>query len=141
MVDIDPVPLVASPADITPVEAETQALDRAHVVRQRALRYPIRGVEERYQGVGSSCCEVFSRGGELERCCRGSVGVEGVEDIEGGKVADFDGAVAGSEEDVPRGRGLGEDHLVDLMVLAVLAVRGAESEVWEGDGKEDVILN
>ena len=141
MVDIDPVPLVASPADITPIEAKAQALDRTHVIRQCALRYPICGVEECYQGVRSSRRQVFSRGRELEGCCRGGVGVEGVEDGKGGEIADFDGTVAGGEEDMPRGRGLGEDYLVDLMVLTVLTVRGTESEVWEGDGQEDVILD
>ena len=68
------------------------------------------------------------------------MGVEGVDDAEGGVVTHFDGAVAGCEEDVPRGRGVGEDGLVYLVLTVLLVVRGAEREVWGGDGKEDVVL-
>ena len=66
--------------------------------------------------------------------------VDGLRDLEGGKLAELDGAGAGGEEDVVGwcvGRCVGEDGLVRLRWLLG---EGAEGVVGDSDGHERVVL-
>ena len=132
--------IVTPAADIAPIKGEAHASDCTHTSGQGALAYPVRGVEQTDESVGTT-------GGEVACCWRKrkarsgrGVRVDGVGDLEGGKLAELDGAGAGGEENVV-GRRVGgcmrEDRLVRLCGLGE---EGAEGIVGDGDGYERVIL-
>ena len=105
--------LIAGAADEAAVEAPADAADGAAVVGgDGAAADPVCGVPERDEGVAAADGEVAACGGVGDGEAGGGVGVEGVEDVEGGVGEDFDGAFAGCGEEVEVGGGGGVGDVV-----------------------------
>lgn len=105
--------LVAGAADKAAVEAPADAADGAAVVGgDGAAADPVRGVPEGDEGVAAADGEVAACGGVGDGEAGGGVGVEGVEDVEGGVGEDLDGAFAGCGKEVEVGGGGGIGDVV-----------------------------
>lgn len=137
MRDLDARALVTSTYHIASIPAETDCPHGTHTARQRALANPVRGIPEADEGVRAACGEVAAGRGQGERVGGRGVRVQGVQGGEGGVGGDFDGAVAGGEEDAGGWGGVREKGLVGLERLWV---RTEGSIGWERYGEEGVVL-